>query len=198
MLETGVSKDAVLANIIFSSPLSPIQPRSTTTTTPYFPLFRPTLNPLTILYSLQIQTPLHPPPSLPFPFSSLAHSRYNSPSPASLHQNTVRWCSWLSRQSNIPVRITEGLQFKSGSNHHSDLKDLFLPCPPGFQGNFFSFRLCAAGSSSPAVDTLPHQGDWEPGSSRCGRFCFFPLCGSFVHTAAASGGVVAVLRCWLV
>jgi hypothetical protein len=34
-----------------------------------------------------------------------------------IHQTTVRWCSWLSRQSNIPVSITEGLQFKSGSNH---------------------------------------------------------------------------------
>jgi hypothetical protein len=43
---------------------------------------------------------------------------------SNLHQITVRWCSWLSRQSNINVRITEGLQFKSGSNHS------FLPqCP---------------------------------------------------------------------
>jgi hypothetical protein len=40
---------------------------------------------------------------------------------SNFHQITVRWCSWLSRQSNINVRITEGLQFKSGSNH------LFLP-----------------------------------------------------------------------
>jgi hypothetical protein len=44
-----------------------------------------------------------------------------------IHQTTVRWCSWLSRQSNINVRITEGLQFKSGSNHF-----IFAVVPPWF------------------------------------------------------------------
>jgi hypothetical protein len=148
-----------------------------------------------MLYPLQIHTPSSP--ILPFifpsfPFSPLIRFKYNRSSPASFHQSTVRWCSWLSRQSNIPVRITEGLQFKSGSNHHSDLKDLFFwLCPPDIQGKFsFFFSSLRRWLELPAVDTLPHQGDWEPGSSRCGRF-FFPVrtyvppCGSFVHTAAA-------------
>jgi hypothetical protein len=78
-------------------------------------------------------------------------SRYKLSDRPILHQITVRWCSWLSRQSNIPVRITEGLQFKSGSNHFLPFLRV-LSLGEG-QALSFAFGLCAA-EGSPSYNRI--------------------------------------------